>query len=344
MKKYIVVIILFTGLAGWQCSKLDKANLKESLQSSAEKINMAVDKISGTRGYELISVTGDEGKSGGCYTLIDKIELSMIAGIYDYQPDAFRHHHYFFPVSFFKRTGDDPHMIVNMPHRMIFRPKYLFNYCSCDPVVENNFKIDVSDYHLINTDWITSDYKLVAGFTDDSENIGGCEITSVSGKETGKSFSSKYTFTEGLSIAVNRVRGETTESSFSLNEGDKVLLMEKTIFTWTEDKTVEVQYILTIGNVDIKRSTGVDNIEVYLDGVLQQNAAVVITDQGDEENSICRKRDLEIKFDDGTTAKLSELIGPAKEKLKSVVGSLGEMNFAKRIVDYIAISVYFDTH
>ncbi len=75
MKKYIIVIILFTGLAGWQCSKLDKANLKESLQSSAEKINMAVDKISGTRGYELISVTGDEGKSGGCYTLIDKIEL-----------------------------------------------------------------------------------------------------------------------------------------------------------------------------------------------------------------------------------------------------------------------------
>jgi hypothetical protein len=345
MKKYIIVIMLFTGLAGWQCSKLeDRASLKESLQNSAEEINIAVNKISGTRGYELISVTGDEGKSAECYTLIDTIELDMVAGIYDYQPDVFRHHHYFFPASLFKKTGESEHMIVNMPHRMMFRPKYLFNYCTCDTVRKNNFTIDASDYHLYLGGWNTYNYKLTAGFTYDSENIGDCDIISIADKEEGHSYSSKFNFTEGLNITVNRVSGDTSESSFALMDEDELLLKEKTIFVRLGYKTIERQYILSIGKVDIKKSTGVDSVQVFLDGVLQKKAAKIVTDGEGEERSICHKRDLEITFDDGTKTRVSTLIGPAKETLKTLVSSLRDMYFARHIVDYIAISVYFNTH
>jgi hypothetical protein len=345
MKKYIIVIILFTGLAGWQCSKQeDRANLKESLQSSAEEINMAVSKIAETRGYELISVTGDDGKSAECYNLIDTIDLDMVAGIYDYQPNAFRHHHYFFPVSFFKKTGENEHMIVNMPHRMMFRPKYFFNYCTCDTVRKNNFTIDAADYHLYFGGWNTFDYKLTAGFTYDSEKIGDCDITSIADKEEGNSYTSKFNFTEGLSITVDRVSGDTSESSFALMDEDELLLREKSIFVRSGYKITERQYILSIGKVDIKKGTGVDSVQVFLDGVLQKKAAKIVTDGEGEEKSICRKRDLEITFDDGTKTKVSTLIGPARETLKTLVSSLRDMYFARNIVDYIALSVYFNTH
>lgn len=345
MKKYIIVIILFTGLAGWQCSKFEhRYNLKQSLNNYAEEINSAVSTISETKGFEMISVTGDEGKAIENYPVVDTIRLKLVAGVYDYQPDPFRHHHYFFPVSFFKKTGESEHMIVNMPHKLMFRPKYLFNYCTCDPATTNNFKIDASDYHMYNRGWNNFDYKLIAGFTYDSEDIGGCEIISTGSKEEGNSYSSKYTFTEGLNITVESITGETTESSFALKDEEEVLLMEKTIFVRTGYKKVERQYILTIGNVDIKRSTGVDSIQVFLDGVLQKKAAVKIIDEADEENSICRSRDLQITFDDGTTTKMSTLIGPAKETLKTLVASLRDMYFAKHIVDYIALSVFFNTH
>jgi hypothetical protein len=345
MKKYIIVIILFTGLAGWQCSKFEhKPNLKESLYNYTEEINSAVRTISETKGFELVSVTGDEGKSlEGC-PVVDTIRLKLVAGIYDYQPDPFRHHNYFFPVSFFKKTGESEHMIVNMPQRMMFRPKYLYNYCTCDTTKTNNFTIDASDYHVYSGGWNNFDYKLIAGFKYDSKDIGGCEINSTSNRENGNSYSSKYIFTEGLNITVDCVSGDTSESSFSLKDEDEILLREKTVFVRSGYKTVERQYIITIGNVDIKRSTAIDSIEVYLDGVLQKKAAARIIDEADEENSICRKRDLQITFDDGTTTKLSTLIGPAKETLRTLVSSLRDMYFAKHIVDYIALSVYFNTH
>ena len=345
MKRNIIIIVLFTALAGWQCSKMEnRADLKQSLLNSAEDVNVAVSKISGTRGFELISVTDDNSKSAECYTLVDSIDLDLVKGIYDYQPDTFRHHHRYFPVSFFKKTGESDHMIVNMPHRMMFRPKYLFNYCTCDTVKKNNFTIDASDYHLYIGGWNTFNYKLTAGFTLDSEEVGDCDIISLADRENGHSYSSKFNFTEGLNITVDRVSGDTSESSFALKDEDELLLMEKSIFVRSGFKTIERQYILSIGNVDIKKSTGVDSVQVFLDGVLQKTAAKIVTDGEGEESSICHKRDLEIVFDDGTKTRVSTLIGPAKETLKTLVSSLRDMYFARNIVDFIAVSVFFNDH
>lgn len=150
MKKSIIVIMFFIGLAGWQCSKIEtKPDLRQSLQKSAAQINEAAGVISQSSGYQFLSVTEEASKSFDCFDLTDTITLGMVAGVYDYQPDAKRPHHYFFPVSLFKKTAESEHMIVNLPHRLMFRPKYLHNYCSCDSVKANNFTIDASDYHYI---------------------------------------------------------------------------------------------------------------------------------------------------------------------------------------------------
>jgi hypothetical protein len=98
---------------------------------------------------------------------------------------------------------------------------------------------------------------------------------------------------------------------------------------------------LSIGNIDIKRSTGVDSIQVFLNGVLQKKAAVKIIDDSNTTGSICHKRDIQLTFDDGTTENLSTLMEPAREILKTLVNSLGEMYFSKHIVDYIAMSIYY---
>ena len=100
--------------------------------------------------------------------------------------------------------------------------------------------------------------------------------------------------------------------------------------------------ILIIGDVEIKKSTGIDSIQVFLNGVLQQNAAKIITDDSDTAGSVCHKRDILLTFDDGTTSKLSDLIDPVREQLKTLRESLHSMYFAKHIVDYIALSIYFD--
>jgi hypothetical protein len=103
-------------------------------------------------------------------------------------------------------------------------------------------------------------------------------------------------------------------------------------------------YELTIGSVEVKKSSGIDSIQVFVDGVLQAHAAQIITDQTDTTASICHKRDILLTYDDGTTAKLSELMAPIKEQLKTMRDSLRSMFFSKHIIDYIAYSIYFETH
>ncbi|HKK42251.1 MAG TPA: hypothetical protein VJ963_07570, partial [Bacteroidales bacterium] len=102
-------------------------------------------------------------------------------------------------------------------------------------------------------------------------------------------------------------------------------------------------YELSIGNVDIMRGYGIDSIQVYLDGILQKTAGAKITDNSDTTGTICGKRDILLTFDDGTTARLSDLIGPALTELKSLVTSLHDMYFAENVVNYVAINIYYNT-
>ncbi|MDM8003614.1 MAG: hypothetical protein QUS66_12040 [Bacteroidota bacterium] len=241
----------------------------------------------------------------------------------------------------FSKTGESDKLIMNMPQKLVTHPRYLFNPDPEEALAENDFTVTATKYHYYYSFLNRFDYLLDAGFTLKGEDIGSLEVASTGESYAGKSYTSKYNFTDDYSYEVAFTRGDTSVSSMALMEGDELLMGEENFFVHSGFRTFERKYVLTIGDVQIVRMSGVDSIEVYLDGVLQKNAAAFITDEDGEEGSVCRHRDLELTFDDGTTAKLSELMGPSLEILKELSGPMREMYFARRIIDHLAMTVYY---
>jgi hypothetical protein len=345
MKRNIIITTVVLAIFSWQCSKVDQSlSLRESLEASSAKINTAFEKISGTKGYQILSVTEDGIKSDFTDSFRDSIDLKLIAGIYDFKPGKEQPRNIYFPFRLFQKTGTSEKLVVNLPEKLAFHPKYL-HFCNrADSALKNNFTISATDYHFYYTWWNNSDYKLVADLTLDAKEIGSLSMFSNWKSGTAGTFSQNFTFPDGYSVIKSSETGETNKFLFALAENKDTLLKETLVFSGNGFMRRERQYILSIGNVDIKRSTGIDSIQVYLKGVLQKEAGAKIIDSADYNASICYKRDILLTFDDGTTAKLSELIGPAMNTLKSLSKSLGEMYFSKHIVDYIAFSIYYNNH
>jgi hypothetical protein len=349
MKRNILIIGVVFVLLGWSCSKVDnqrQLGLKQSIEQNTAAINTAMSKISETKGYQILSLSVDpavkEVAAGTTYK--DSITLGLIAGIYDYQPDTIMMHHNFaYPFRLFKKTGTSNMMIVNLPQKLIFHPRYLHNFLKSDSVLKNDFTISASDYHLYYNYWNNLDYKLTAGLTLSSVDLGSFDISSVSTSFNNHVNSSKYTFTGGYSISTSWQTGDTSKLSFALLKDNNALLMESTLFVGTGFHKMEKQYDLTIGNVEIKRGFGIDSIQVFQNGVLQKTAGAKITDSSDSTGTICNKRDILLTFDDGTTTKLSTLIGSPLTQLKTLITSLHDMYFAENIVDYIAMNIYFNS-
>jgi hypothetical protein len=318
--------------------------LKESLEASAEKINTAFSKIAASKGYQLLTVTEADTKSDDITGFHDSIDLALIEGIYDFKPSSEITRHHYFPLRLFQKTGTSDKLIVNLPERLVFHPRYLHYYNLEDSVLKNNFTITASDYHFYYTWWENTDYNLTAAFALDSKDIGSMKISSAWNSGISGKYLRSFTFPEGYSIEQNGQTGDTTKMVFALAQKTDTLLKESLTFIGQEHMRKEKQYVLSIGNVDIKKNTGIDSIQVFLDGVLQKKAGAKIIDSTDVNSSICYRRDILLTFDDGTTKKLSDLISPSLETLRTLSGSMGDMYFSKRIIDYIAFSIYYNNH
>jgi hypothetical protein len=349
MKRNILLIAAVFGLIGWSCSKVDTQTqpqgLKQTLQKNVADINTAIGKISQTKGFEILSSNDPTARVVASGTTFkDSITLALIAGIYDFQYDTMpMHHNFAFPFRLFKKTGTSDKMIVNLPQKLIFHPRYLHSFLMSDSILKNDFTISASDYHFYYNSWNSLDYKLVADLTLNTEALGSLNISSSSNSFNDMSNSSQFTFTGGYSIMTSWQSGDTSKVSFALLKDNNPLLMETTLFTGFGFHKREKQYDLTIGNVEIKRGFGIDSIQVFQNGVLQKTAGAKITDSADSTGSICNKRDILLTFDDGTTATLSSLIGPPLTQLKTLVTSLHDMYFAENVVDYIALNIFFNS-
>lgn len=356
MKKSIIVIAIVIGLICSQCSLFDKADqpvsLKESLEANAVRINSALDEISATSAFQLITA-GDLTEKSETASYEDSIKLDLIAGIYEYQPDTMHVCRYNHGYKLFKKTGDSDSLIVKLPRKMVFHPAHLHHYDKVYEVPENNFTIAASDYHYYYTLWNGYDYKLNAALMDTTADVGTLSILALGELFGNQSCSAEFTFPEGFNITSGYETGDTSTMEFALRDETELLLGETIVFIKAdyendddeecEKVDYEWQYTLSIGNIDIKRSTGIDSIQVFLDGVLQKHAAEIIDNEAGENanHSVCNHRDILLTFDDGTTAKLSELIGPALAQMRELVDSLRSMRFAQRIVDYIAFNIYY---
>jgi hypothetical protein len=344
MKRNIVAIAVIMAMGVWGCSKIDSGNsgLKRAVENGVASIDHAVSKISGTTGYQLLSMNDATSKSD--FTFNDTIELSDVAGIYDFKPDTILRIHHFSPYRLFKKTGESADMVVNLPEAMVFHPKHLCFFAPLDTVYPNNFTITATDYHLYFNWWNSYEYKLTAGLSLDDKDAGSMDVSSTSHSAHTNSYASSYTFTNGYNIAAVWQDGDTATSAFSLSNGNDTLFRESNTFIWHDFHKTEKFYKLKIGSVELRKSTGVDSLQVFVNDVLQQNAARMITDDSDVSGSVCNRRDILLTYDDGTTARLSDIIAPVKEDLKSLRNSLHSMYFAKHIVDYIAFSIYYESH
>jgi hypothetical protein len=345
MRKNIIITAVILAVISWQCSKVDQPlTLKESIEESAAKINTAFDKIAASEGSQMLSVTDEGAKSDFVEGFRDSINLDLIAGIYDFKPGTEQPRNLFFPFRLFLKTSTSEELIVNLPEKLVFHPRNL-HFCNrADSALKNNFKIIATDYHLYYNWWNNSDYKLDADFFLDSKEIGNLKMFSSWRSGAEGSYSNNFTFPEGYTVIRSGETGDSSKLIFALALDKDTLLCETIMFNGEGFKRKEKLYILSIGNVDIMRGTGIDSIQVYLDGVLQKNAGAKIIDQQDYNSSICNKRDIQLTFDDGTTAKLSELISPARESIRSLSKVMGEMYFSKQVIDYIAFSIYYNNH
>jgi hypothetical protein len=342
MKKTLFVFTVILGVFSWQCSRVhSETDLKSSLEEAADRINTASSAIAESKGYDLMTLS-DLTKSGEGYS--DSIELDLIAGIYDFRPDTFVCRHFSMPYWHFDKSDESEMLILNMPHRLVYHPRYLFNPIPPDTVAENDFTITASDYHYYYSFMFRYDYKLTAGFTLEGEDLGMLDVVSTGETFAGRSYSSEYSFPDDYSLMVSFERGDTSVSAMSLMQDDEILLGEETYFIWSDFRKKERKYILTVGDVKIVRGSAVDSIQVFLDGVLQKSAGAVITDDDESDGSVCHRRDILLTFDDGTTERLSDLIGPSLEILRTLVDPMREMYFARRIVDHLAMTIYYQEH
>ena len=334
----------------WSCTKNDNLNnssLKQSITESSANLNKAVSAITSSNAYSILTVNDGNLKSSASTTDSSYkvyIPLELIKGIYDYKP-GIKMDKWGKPLlSFFTKSADDSKMIVRMPLEKVTNPFKLRHYIPSDSLLTNNFEIAVSDYHNNYNNYSDFDYNLASEISINNAIAGSLNITSQKSHTQGTHYSSQYAFNGGYTVKYSNESGDTTVSSFTILNGDNVLYEEKLLTSKNDTARFghESQYSLTIGNVQIVRKSGVHKIDVYLNGVLQPNAIVTIIDkENDPEASVCKKRDIQITFEDGTTTTVSTLIGASITNIKTLFESLHSVYFAAYVVDWIAYDIYY---
>jgi hypothetical protein len=355
MKKQVrlILVAVIIGASVLSCTKNTVGNnttLKQSINQSALSLNTAMNTISSSKAYSILTVTDATLKSATITDATYKVYITLdsVKGVYNYKPVNKPDRWGWSLIKYFTKTAANSKMIVNMPLSKVTHPRSMRMMVPADSTLANNFSIAVSDYHNDYNNYWDYDYLLTSQISVDNVVTGDLNITSVVNPKTGIQYASQYSFTGGYTAQYKYNSGDTTISSFTILNGTNVLYQEKlqTVRNDTVRFGREHQYTLTIGNVQIVRKSGTTGVAVYLNNVLQANAIVKIADkdstnQEDHEVSVLKKRDIQITFDDGTTTTVSALIGNSVTNIKTLFDSLHSVYFAAGIVDWIAYDIYY---
>jgi hypothetical protein len=342
--------IAILSLMLWGCSKNDATvtnlTLKQAINQGALNVNKAVNAIAATPAYNIFTVNDGTSKSVSVADSAYKvyIPLARISGVYEYKPVSKSDKWGFSLIKFFNRTDDNSKMIVKLPLKKVEHPRSLRFYSQADSALTNNFSITVSDYHNNYNNYRDFDYLLASEVSVDNVVTGNLNIKSIRNPVTGTHYASQFAFTGSYTAKYSYESGDTTVSSFAITGSDKVLYEEKllTVKNDTARFGREHQYILIIGDVQIVRKSKTAGVQVFLKGVLQPKAVVAIIDkEEDSEASVCKKRDIQITFEDGTVTTVSALIGNSINNIKTIFTSLHSVYFAAYIVDWIAYDIYY---
>lgn len=365
-KQSIFLILFSTALIFSGCNSTADLNTKEvaslklSLQDNAATLSTAVAVISNTPDFQMMS--GVRGNSS-MVPLFDgqfapptsakidsvKIQLADIAGTYNYSWTKVKRGQ-FNIMRFFDRVANSPDMIVKLPAPKVKNPAALFSFQPKDSLLKNNFEILVTEYMLKRSKITGFAYNLKSSLKLDDAALGMLDIQTTRNKMNGYNYSSGYKLSSGYNVVCQDFSGDTLTSIYSISKDNKTLFEEKTS-TYKVDNGVrkrEKVYSLTLGNVKIVRTMGLNSFEsakVYLDGVLQTNAKVeivVINPTDDDQTVVQRKREVKITFDDGTSTTIKELTNNSIDQIGEIFRSVRQAYFATDIVDRIAQNIYWN--
>lgn len=335
-----MAFILITG-----CTKNDpqKESLREAINAGAMKLNSAVGSISSTPAFSILTLNDKFTTKSLASDYKVYITLDTIKGIYNYVRPSSYNLWGMSIMNFFTRNGESEQMIVNMPLKKVMQPWLLRNISRADTSLENNFSIKVSDYHNNYNSYRDYDYLLESEISIDNKYAGSLNIDGLVKPLTGKDYKADFKFPDGYTAGYRYESGDTAVSSFTIKDDNKVLYGEQ-LFIISNDtsKIREHQYVLTIGDVQIIRKSGSHEVQVLVNGVAQPDAKVEIVDRKqDSEASVCKERDIQITFEDGTKTTISALIGESVKDIKSIYSSLHQVYFAASVVDWIAYDIYY---
>jgi hypothetical protein len=341
--------ILFTAILSG-CAKndgsLSNVSLKQAIDQGSLNLNKAMSTISSSQAYGILTVS-DYGtaKSETTDTIYKVyIPLDLVKGIYDYKPVAKYDRWGISLLRYFTKTADNSKMTVRMPLKKVKNPWTLRHYEPSDSLLTNNFGITISEYHNNYNSYHDFDYILSSEINIDNTLAGKLNIKSFISPTLGTDYASQYAFTDGYTANYMYESGDTTRSGFSIKKGEDVLYKEEllTVRNDTAKFGREHQYILTIGKVQIIRNSATKSIKIAVNGVVEPNAVVAIIDrEKDDEASVCKKRDVQITFEDGTVTTVSALIGESVADIGTLFKSLHQVYFAAYVVDWIAYDIYY---
>lgn len=362
-KIYLALVLL--SFVTWGCTTqndLSSSSLKSSITTSAQSLTTAMNTISSSAGYQLLSSQSSTSNSPSMVkqqvaafdTTYNQIMLTDIAGIWDYKaalsqkwsPSLLR---------FFLNSGTSNDMIVRLPESKVKKPHTLFHFSSADTTLVNNYVIDVSKYAYHFNRFLGWDYNMASNIAISGVNVGDLAIQSSRNKTNGYLFNSSFAFTDGYTANTSYTSGDTIVSVYNISKNNQTLYEEKytAIRTSPASRHRERQYSLTIGNVQIVREAGpnsLDSAKVFVSGVLQLHSKVeIVTDSTatvatdtDESTITNHNRTIQITFDDGTTTTIKALLGSTIDNISTLFASLRQTYFATDIVDTVAWDIYIN--
>lgn len=379
MKRNIVAVgmLLAFSAALWSCSSSDDKTpgqdqtLEQNLTTETQSLATAVDEISTSEGYKLITLSestkeGTEDGSDDRFSFTRTITLEDIKGVYNYilpTSESEGSSTKMWGTEFaFEKAEESEFFVINLPQEKAKKPWMLYQEMEGESEMDNDFNITASQYNsstVMNNEGFEFDYLLDADITIEEEAAGSIFVDWTMSMSAGMSwdYESEFGFPNGYSVGHEFEFGEEIEFAYNLKKDDEVLFMEEVSFTPANgEENAEYEYALTIGNIKIVKNSSSEEYMVYRNGELEEDAVVTVlhnedttTGEGEEDESdhaFCRGGlDIKITFtnEDGTQEEviLSELIGEETlEQLDEIFSSMHDMYFVNKLVDRVAKEAY----
>ncbi|MBN2595732.1 MAG: hypothetical protein JXR82_03000 [Marinifilaceae bacterium] len=365
MKRNIIAVgaLLFFSAVLFSCSDNSDNNpekglsLEQSLKEKTVSLTTAVDEITSSKGFEIVTmndpttVAGTTKQGSDDTKFSANITLDDIKGIYEYSaaiPAATTETKMGYS-SKFEKTGDSEEFIIKLPKEKAGNPWKLYMEEEGDDSLVNDFVITTTEYnYYFSMDEGFQFNNLVnSSITVEDEPAGELFVNWDIAANQNFNYESKFSFTDDYSVGVKFKMGDTIQYAYNLKNGEDVLFKEEMQFTKGNGENSSYEYKLSIGLIEIVKNSTSDSYLVYRDGVLEEGAVVeVINNSGEstEANVVfCRKgRDLKITFADESVVVLSELLGQdTLDKMAEIFSSMYDMYFVNHVVNKVAHEAYY---